>query len=94
MPGNAAAVKRRANITESKMQWMALQILNEKRMACHSQPFLCKADNLIRFKVMHKQGAAYSVKTVVTKGKRQSVSANSRMVVTQMCRGAVQNDRL
>ena len=76
MPRYAAAIKRRANITESKVQRVALQILNQKRMACHSQPFLRKADNLSWFKMMQKKGAAYGVKTVVAEGKRQSVSAD------------------
>ena len=73
---------------------MALQILNKKCVPCHAQPFLRKADNLIRLKVMQKQRATNGVKAIVAEGKRQSVPANGRMGIAKMCGSAIQNDRL
>ena len=94
MPCDAAAVKRHAQIAERKVQRMALQVVNKKCMARHAQPFASETDNLSRLKVMHKKGAAYRVKAVVAEGKRQSVSADSRVRVAQVCGSAVHNHRL
>ena len=94
MPGDAAAVKRHAQIAERQMQRVALQILNKKCVSRHAQAFPGKADNLIWLKMMQKEGAAYGVKTVVAEGKRQSVPADRRMGIAKVRGSAVQNNRL
>ena len=83
MPGDAAAIKRRANIAKSKVQRVTLQVLNKKCMPRHAQPFPRKTDNLIRLKVMQKERAANSVKAIIAEGKRQSVPADRRMRIAQ-----------
>ena len=93
MPGNPAAIKRRANITESQVQRVTLEVLNKKCVPRHAQTFSRKADNLIRLKVMQKERAAYGVKAVIAEGKRHGVPADGRVSIAKMCGSAVQNDR-
>ena len=94
MPRDAAAVKRHAQITERQMQRMALQVVNQKCMACHAQTFAGEANNLIGLKMMQKKGAAYGVKTIVAKGKSQGIAADAGMDFAQVRWGAIKNDRL
>src|SRR6202020_1810940 len=91
MPGQAAAIERQAKITQHKMQWMPLEIVNKKRMARDPQTFPGEADDLLRLQMMKEKRAAYGVKTVITKGKGQRIAADGRMHSAQMGWGAVQN---
>src|ERR1700704_1268397 len=78
MPGDAAAIKRQAQIAQSKMQRVALQVMNKKGVACHAESLAGEAHNFIRFKMMQEEGAAHNVKAVVRKGKSESIAANAR----------------
>jgi hypothetical protein len=54
MPGNSTEVKRRSQITKRKVQWMPLEVLNEKCMARNAQSFPGEPNNVSRLQVMHK----------------------------------------
>src|SRR5689334_18208298 len=92
MPSDAAAVKWQAQITERQVQRMALQVMDQKSMACHSQAFAGKADDLRGLQMMQKKGAAYGVKTIVAEGKCQRVAADSRMARAEVRWSEVQDD--
>src|SRR5689334_18345939 len=62
-------------------------------MASDAESFTDKADDLLWFQMVKKKGAAYGVKTVVAKGKGQSVATHARIGCAKMRWNAVQNDR-
>src|SRR6476660_4464334 len=86
MPRDAAAIKGRANIAKAQVQRVTLEVLNNKSVPCHAQPFPRKTDNLIRLKVMKKERAANSVKAVIAERKRQRVSADGWMRIAKVRR--------
>ena len=93
MPGDAAAVKRHAQIAERQVQRMALQVLNKKCVACHAQTFLYETKNLSWLKMVQEKRAAYGVKTIVAEGKSQRIAADARMDFAEVRWGAIKNDR-
>src|SRR5579859_3901890 len=66
--------------------------MDQKSMAGHAQAFAREADNLRRLQMMQKKGAANGVKTIVTKGKRQRVAADSGVARAEVRWSAVQDD--
>ena len=75
------------------MQRVAAQVLDKKRMARDAQAFADEADDLLRFQMMEKKGAAYGVKTVVAKGKSQGITADAGIEFAKVRWSAVQDDR-
>lgn len=76
MAREAAAIDEISCITQSKMYWMAHQIIDQHCVARDPQRFIGKLDHLLRLEVMQEQAAADHVKAIVFEGQGECITGN------------------
>lgn len=93
MARDPAAVKRQSGVDERKMNGVAHQVIDDKRVPCDAQRFTGKTVNVAGSEMVGEKRASHNVKAVVAKGKGQSVSADSGKLVREVEWRAVEYKR-
>ncbi len=84
MPREPAAVKRQSGVDQRKMNGVAHQVIDDKRVACDAQRFTGKMVDVAGSEMVDEKGASHNIKAIVAKGKGQSVSADSGKLVREV----------
>ncbi len=84
-----AAVKRKSGVSQSVVDAITNQVVNEKRHTAHAQSLPREALKLIGRKMMHEEIGTDQIERVIGERQRERVARNGAAIAVEVSAGAI-----